>query len=183
MSPKKKNENKPKQGWVVELKEAEREVKRANQATPEQHLRVARAARKLRIWKKCKTAAERCLSIDPHGPLRAQLVECQKQADAELSIPSNVDADVCKAIPEGRDLNYCTTPHPLFSNLNFLQHATMDGNVRLLEDLVAYGAALDYLEFFKNTPHLAWCRGRGSSERFNIPRLVLRHPGDEDLAF
>jgi hypothetical protein len=44
MSPKKKkNKSKPKQGWVVELKEAEREVKTANQATPDQHLRVARA--------------------------------------------------------------------------------------------------------------------------------------------
>jgi hypothetical protein len=144
MSPKKKNKNKPKQGWVVELKEAEREVKTANQATPEQHLRVARAARKLRIWKKSKTAAEIALSIDPHGPLRAQLIECQKQSDAELSIPSDVDTDVYKAIPEGCDLNDCVTPHPIFSNLNFLQCATMNGDVRLLEDLVAYGVAIDY---------------------------------------
>jgi hypothetical protein len=57
MPSKKKNKNKPKEGWVVELKEAEREVKTANLAThPEQCLRVARAARKLRIWEKSKAS-------------------------------------------------------------------------------------------------------------------------------
>jgi hypothetical protein len=138
MPSKKKNKNKPKEGWVVELKEAEREVKRANQeVTPEQHLRVARAARKLRIWNKSKTAAERGLSIDPHGPLRAQLVECQKQADAELSIPSDVDTDEYKAIPDGARLDNFPTFHPIFSNLNMLQYATMTGDVRLLEASVA----------------------------------------------
>jgi hypothetical protein len=144
MPSKKKNKNKPKEGWVVELKEAEREVKRANQeVTPEQHLRVARAARKLRIWNKSKTAAERGLSIDPHGPLRAQLVECQKQADAELSIPSDVDTDEYKAIPDGARLDNFPTFHPIFSNLNMLQYATMTGDVRLLEASVASAAALD----------------------------------------
>jgi hypothetical protein len=155
MSPKKKNKSKPKQGWVVELKEAEREVKTANQATPDQHLRVARAARKLRIWKKSKTAAENALSIDPHGPLRAQLIECQKQADAELSIPSNVDTDNYKAIrgKGGNSLNDCAAPHQFFSNLNFLQNATMNGDVRLLEDLVAHGVALDYPVLNSSTYH------------------------------
>jgi hypothetical protein len=105
MPPKKKKMNKPKQGGVVELREAEREVKTANQATPEQHLCIARATRKLQIWNKCKTAAESALLIDPHGPPRAQLIECQKQSDAELSIPSAVDADFYKAMPEGLDLN------------------------------------------------------------------------------
>jgi hypothetical protein len=38
MPSKKKNKNNLKEGWVVELKEAEREVKTANQATPEQCL-------------------------------------------------------------------------------------------------------------------------------------------------
>jgi hypothetical protein len=59
MPSKKKNKNKPKEGQVVELKEDEIEVKMANQATPEQHLCVARAARKLRIWNKSKAAAEK----------------------------------------------------------------------------------------------------------------------------
>jgi hypothetical protein len=153
MPPKKKNKNKPKQGWVLELKEAEREVKTAKQATPEEHLRVARAARKLRIWSKCKTAAENALLIDPRGPLRAQLIECQKQSDAELSIPSVVDTDLYKAIPKGRDLNDCAAPHQFFSNLNFLQNATMNGDVRLLEDLVAHGVALDYPVLNSSTYH------------------------------
>jgi hypothetical protein len=89
----KKNKNKPKDGWIVELEEAEREVKTANQKTSEHYLCVARAARKLRIWNKSKTAAEKFLLIDDRGPLRAQLTECQKQAGAELSIPTEVDSD------------------------------------------------------------------------------------------
>jgi hypothetical protein len=149
MPSNKKNKNKPKEGWVVELKEAETGVKRANQATPEQHLRVARAARKLRIWNKSKTAAETGLSIDPHGPLRAQLIECQKQADEELSIPSKVDTDEFKAdLKVMSEDNYSCdnspAPHYIFSNLNILQYATMIGDVRLMEVLVASGAALDY---------------------------------------
>jgi hypothetical protein len=144
MPSKKKNKNKPEEGWVVELKEAEREVKTANQATPQHHLRVARAARKLRIWNKSKTAAKKGLTIDPHGPLRAQLIECQKQADVELSIPSDVDTDQYKEIPEDINHNTSLVYHDIFSNLNYLQYATMNGDVRLLEDLVASGVALDY---------------------------------------
>jgi hypothetical protein len=51
MPSKQKKKNTPKDGWVEELNEAEREFKTANdQATPEQHLRVSRATRKqLRI--------------------------------------------------------------------------------------------------------------------------------------
>jgi hypothetical protein len=158
MPSKKKNKNKPKEGWVVELKEAEREVKTANLAPhPDQYLRVARAARKLRIWEKSKTAAEKGLSIDPHGPLRAQFVECQKQADKELSIPSKVDCDTFlkAAMSEGAGLDISPTTHELFSNLNLLQFATLTGDVRLLEDLVAYGLALDYpvLHFSSNDCH------------------------------
>jgi hypothetical protein len=145
MPSKKKNKNKPKEGWVVELKEAEGEVKKANQATPQHHLRVARAARKLRIWNKSKTAAKKGLSIHPHGPLRAQLVECQKQADIELSIGSEVDTDDYKETPvEDKTRNGSPVYHDMFSNLNYLQYATMAGDVRLLEDLVASGLALDY---------------------------------------
>jgi hypothetical protein len=144
MPSKKKNKNKPKEGWVVELEEAEREVKKANQATPQHHLRVARAARKLRIWNKSKNAAGKGLTIDPHGPLRAQLVECQKQADVELSIPSDVDTDQYKEMPETFNHNKSLGSHDIFSNLNDLQFATMNGDVRLLEDLVASGVALDY---------------------------------------
>jgi hypothetical protein len=152
MASKKKNKDrpKPKQGWVVEWKEAEGEVKTANQATPEQHLRVARAARKLRIWKKSKIAAEKALSIDPHGPLRAQLVDCRKQADEELSILSEVDTDYYKFRVRTEDgnirapFNQEIVPHHVFSNLNFLQCATMCGDVRLVEDLVASGCALDF---------------------------------------
>jgi hypothetical protein len=145
MASKKKNKNKPKEGWVVELKEAERGVKMANnQATPEQHLRVARAARKLRIWSKSNAAAEKGLSIDRHGPLRAQLVECQKQADAELSVPSMADHYEI-ILPKGIEcLNASHCAHDIFSNLNVLQFATMNGDARLLEDLVASGAALDH---------------------------------------
>ena len=144
---KNKNKSKPQQGWVVELKEAEREVKTANQATPKQHLRVARAARKLRIWNKCKTAAEKALSIDLHGPLRAQLVECQKQAEEELSITNEVDSERFKSMLQDvgiHKFNTCTVPHDLFCNLNILQHAAMKGKIWLLEDLVASGIALDY---------------------------------------
>ena len=35
--------------WMEELEKAEREVKMVSPSTPEQHLRIARAARKLRI--------------------------------------------------------------------------------------------------------------------------------------
>jgi hypothetical protein len=62
-------------------------------------------------------------------------VECRKQADEELSIPSEVDTDHCKSISEDNDIraafNEETVPHDIFNNLSFLQCATMFGDVWL----------------------------------------------------
>jgi hypothetical protein len=58
-----------------------------------------------------------------------------------------------------------------------LQLASMNGNLWLLEDLTASGAALGCPVF----DHLSeWCDA-ASSKRFNIPCLVFPLPGNGDL--
>jgi hypothetical protein len=151
--PPKKKKDKPKDGWVEELREAEAQAKANTSTSAEPHLRVARSARKLRSWKKCKSAAETGLSIDPQGPLRAQLIECQKQAGEELftsRISSDMDRQYQKirnTIEDGSsssvDIIY-PDGGPIFNNLNLLQQAAVFGNVRIFEDVVALGAAIDY---------------------------------------
>jgi hypothetical protein len=162
MPSKKKNKNMPKDGWVEELREAEAQAKADNSTSAEPHLRVARAARKLRLWKKCKSAAETGLSISPEGPLRAQLVECQKQADEQLSSKSSIDheyEEVLNAIKDGlaQSVDIIPSSSPTFNNLNILQAAVLQGDVRVFEEVVALGAAIDYpvLTESQNDPNLS----------------------------
>ena len=161
-SKKKKNKHMPKDGWVEELREAEAQAKADTSTSAEPHLRVARAARKLRLWKQCKSAAETGLSISPEGPLRAQLIECQKQAVEELSINSKIDRqyeEIRNAIKDGsaQSVDIIPSSNPTFNNLNILQAAVLQGDVWVFEDAVALGAAIDYPVLAKsiNDPSLS----------------------------
>ena len=150
MPTKEKKKNTPKDGWVEELREAEAQAKADTSTSAEPHLRVARAARKLRLWRKCQSAAETGVSIAPESPLRAQLIECQKQAVEELSNNnSQIDCqyeEIRNAIKDGSAQNVDIIPNgnPTFNNLNLLQAAVLQGDVRIFEDVVALGAAVDY---------------------------------------
>ncbi|KAL7525329.1 hypothetical protein ACHAXR_000956, partial [Thalassiosira sp. AJA248-18] len=49
-----------------------------------------------------------------------------------------------KIMKEDMSLDSMSIPHPTYSNLNALQYAAFNGDIHLLEQLVARGAALDY---------------------------------------
>jgi hypothetical protein len=153
MPSKNNNKNMPKDGWVEELREAEAQAEAEISTSAETHLRVARAAGKLRLWEKCQAAAETGVSIGPESPLRAQLIECQKQAVGELFIkerfinsppPRHYEVIRKRIIREAQDVNTTHSSNPTFSNLNVLQSAVLLGDVRILEDVVSLGAAIDY---------------------------------------
>lgn len=101
--------------------------------------------------KKCRSAAETSLSIAPESSLRTQLIECQKQAVAELSIKSRIDpeyGELRKQISQAeQNVDKIHSSSPTFNNLNMLQAAVLQGDVWLFEDVVSLGAGVDYPVF------------------------------------
>lgn len=149
----------PKDGWAEELREARSAAKRGPPSAGRQ-IRVVRASRKLRRWTTTKAAAELGLSVCS-GPgtavgreeERRELSLSLMQAEQELSFRSERSVvtkpwyadEIRNRVQSGEaDVDTIRARHKTFSNLNILQLAAVSGDVCLVEDLVALGAALDY---------------------------------------
>jgi hypothetical protein len=99
-------------------------------------LRLAIAAYKLRDFKKVKTAANLGIALDPSEGEKKLLNELEQQIRCSL-----------------RYLPLFFEYHP-FTNLNILQYAVVDGDVTLMEEVVALGAVLDFPVSDKNASEM-----------------------------
>lgn len=153
MSSKKANgASVPKEDWAHELREAERAARKDPRSSCAQARVVAKAARKLRQWKKCKTVSKLGLSFQPNKKLRKELEDCLKAAESELAVASVVGEaqhqTFCKEVMSGTmSVDEIRAEHPVYTNLSILHYAVLQGDVRLMEELVALGAALDFPVF------------------------------------
>jgi MYND finger len=142
------------------------------------HLRLCRAFAKLRQWKQLEAAAAKGLEVCSSyngaaaavapGAAAAAAAKLAKWNDRflsyralagrELSVPSTADK------PEWNELiplflagevnpNHVYRPLEAFPNSNLLHHAALVGDVRLMEALVAAGAAIDYPFLEGRGPH------------------------------
>jgi hypothetical protein len=139
----------PDGGWVVELLAAEKAVKKQSE-NPERLLRVSRAYRMMRQWKKLKDSTEKAMGLEStRDEFRSELSAYKRKAEKQLAVKSRVEdlqhegwfRNVFNRNAEvDRDIFLQTS----FNNLNCLQYATLQGDVELLERVVALGAAIDY---------------------------------------
>jgi hypothetical protein len=143
----------PKHGWVQELGDAEAKAKRSRTAGAQ--LRLAIAAYKLRDFKKLKTAANLGLALHPSDDEKELLKEYverskeQKARKVELSILEELmhePGSHCDAL-----VVFSSALCP-FTNLNIIQFAATIGDVTLIEEVVALGAALDFPVLDENAP-------------------------------
>jgi hypothetical protein len=140
----------PKYGWVRELENAESAAKRSRSAGAQ--LRLAIAAYKLRDFKKLKAAANLGLALDPSEGEKKLLNEYvgMSKEQKEMTISNNILKPMYEP---GARLDYfhiATTSHP-FTNLKILHYAVVIGDITLMEEVVALGAALDFPVSDKNT--------------------------------
>jgi hypothetical protein len=143
----------PKDGWVQELGDAESAAKRSRSAGAQ--LRLAIAAYKLRDFKKLKTAANLGLALDPsegEKELLKEYVEKSKE-QREFRLERNSLQEMREP---GVDLDvyYVTSASTSFTNLNILQYAIVTGDVALVEEVVALGAAIDFPVPDENPPDI-----------------------------
>jgi hypothetical protein len=134
----------PKNGWVQELGDAESAAKRSRSAGAQ--LRLTIAAYKLRDFKKLKTAANLGLALDPSEAEKELLKEYVEKSKEQREI-SVIDGDVVQYMHEPGakcDTYYIASDATPFTNLNILQFAVVIGDVTLMEEVVALGAALDF---------------------------------------
>jgi hypothetical protein len=142
----------PKYGWVQELEDAESAAKKNRSAGAQ--LRLAIAAYKLREFKRLKIVANLGLALDPsegEKELLKEYIEKSKERK-EMTIENNIillnmrfDGSYCDSL-------VFSSATVLFTNLNILQHAVMNGDIALMEEVVALGAALDFPVQNKNPP-------------------------------
>ena len=148
----------PKEGWVLELSAAERDVEAMSTPTSAAQLRIATAAFRLRQWRKCKKAAALGLTLlEPEGG------DCVKKLKKELKLYQTIATEEYENIAkekklepelfkytfdtvfkEGNSIDHLRIYHVTYGNLNLLQYAAVTGNLVLLEEAVALGAAIDY---------------------------------------
>jgi hypothetical protein len=144
----------PEDGWVQELGEAESAAKRKRSAGA--HLRLAIAAYKLRDFKKLKTAANLGLELDPSEGekelLKEYVEKCKEQK--EIMIDRNVLRHFITSSGGNCDIFYFSSATVPFTNLNILQYAVSNGDVTLMEEVVALGAALDFPVWDENARDL-----------------------------
>jgi hypothetical protein len=133
----------PKDGWVQELGDAESAAKKSRSAGAQ--LRLAIAAYKLRDFKKVKIAANLGLALDPSESEKELLKEYVEKSKEQKEI--SVDRDsIQRLYKPGADCDsfYLFSDDCPFTNLNILQYAAVTGDVALIEEVVALGAALDF---------------------------------------
>jgi hypothetical protein len=134
----------PKYGWVQELGDAEAAAKRSRSTGAQ--LRLAIAAYELREFKKLKTAANLGLALDPSDSERELLKEYAEKIKEQKEILLDHDDSLAHVRRPGAnyDLLYFSSDITPFTNLNVLQYAVVTGDVALMEEVVALGAALDF---------------------------------------
>jgi hypothetical protein len=116
-------------------------------------LRLAIAAYKLRDFKKVKTAANLGIALDPSEGEKKLLNEyVEKRKDQkEMRLDRNILEQQIRC--SLRYLPLFFEYHP-FTNLNILQYAVVDGDVTLMEEVVALGAVLDFPVSDKNASEM-----------------------------
>jgi hypothetical protein len=132
----------PKYGWVQELEDAEKAARKSRSAGAQ--LRLAIAAYKLREFKKLKVAANLGLALDPsegEKELLKEYVEKSKE-QKEMRLERNYIKQLYEPDGDCDSFRFCSSIIP-FTNLNILQYAVVTGDVALMEEIVALGAALD----------------------------------------
>jgi hypothetical protein len=133
----------PKAGWVHELGDAESAAKRSPSAGAQ--LRLAIAAFKLRDFKKLKTAANLGLVLDPsedEKELLKEYIEKSKE-QKEMILPRNLIQEMYEPGADCDTFLFASDITP-FTNLTILHYAVSTGDVTLMEEVVARGAALDF---------------------------------------
>jgi hypothetical protein len=130
----------PKGGWVQELEHAEAAAKRSRSAGAQ--LSLAIAAYKLRDFKKVNTAANLGLALDPSEGEKELLEEyvekCKEQREVKLH------RDTIQRLRVYCEILVVHSMDTEFTNLHLLHYAVVTGDVTLMEEVVARGAALDY---------------------------------------
>jgi hypothetical protein len=144
----------PPDGWVEEYYDARSEAKEDKESASKQ-LRVARAATKLRMWEKVSKATRRGLEQNPTEKERKQLEICQAIAEKEEErtkrsyVNDPEYKNKFRSDLASGEMNIDTTvsyfaDSPCYTNLNMLQVAALRGDVAFLEEMVAFGAAIDF---------------------------------------
>jgi len=143
----------PAEGWAMELEDAEKLLKRKG-ATVNNLLRLCRAYWTMRQWGNLKNRADQLLARSEEAnestsDVKEELARYQREALQELSVPSRVtDASLRDyfhhVLTEHVSIDESIFDNQYFNNLNLLQFAAIEGDVRLLEKVVALGAAIDF---------------------------------------
>jgi hypothetical protein len=158
----------PKEGWIEELADAEAAAKK-NRSSKAQ-LRIATAASKLRQWKKLKTAANLGLVLEPSATEKRLLTEYVSMSQ-ELHKESFLERETLKELRKpgvNHDLQLLSSPSTVYTNLNMLQYAAVTGDIPLLEETVALGAALDFPVLDRNN-HDNTNPNPGGNQTFTAP--------------
>lgn len=163
-SPETPNFPTPPNGWALELEEVQKKIKKAK-TTPsiDNFLRLCRAYRMLRQWEDLVKWSDKVLvkltQNDDNNDLelRQELLKYKQEAETVLSKRSRVDhSDLRdwfdKIMAGDQCVDDSVWQQQSFSNLNSLQWAVMQGDIRMMEKVVALGAALDYPPMNLNHP-------------------------------
>ncbi|GKY92057.1 hypothetical protein MPSEU_000177200 [Mayamaea pseudoterrestris] len=153
----------PEHGWAIELRNA---IEDAENGSSKKQLKVAETAAIMRQWKICKNSAERGLKScsknkeKTNNKKKKKLTELKAMANKELAIESTVDSpsfaqdllpNIRKHMTNVSFVKSCA-PQAQFTNLTLLQSAACIGDVRLVESMVALGAAVD-IPVKSDSPH------------------------------
>jgi hypothetical protein len=172
----------PKDGWVHELEDAESAAKRSRSAGAQ--LRIAIAAYKLRDFKKLKTAANLGLVLDPSEGekelLKEYVEKSKEQREIRLDRTSNNLQQKMQEPGANCDVIYITTTIVQFTNLNVLQIAAQIGDVTLMEEAVAHGAALDFPVRDINTSGILSVPAPPGSTALLLACAMLAYHGDRE---
>jgi hypothetical protein len=120
-------------------------------------LRLAIAAYKLRDFKKLKAAANLGLALDPSEVEKEQLKEYVEKSkeQREITVDRNMLQGRMRQPSFDCDTSYmCSKDATTFTNLNMLHYAAVIGDVTLMEEVVARGAALDFPISDNNYPDI-----------------------------
>lgn len=136
-------------GWVKELSSAESAAK---QPTPAKSLRAATAALKLRIFDKASKHAQTGLDLKPTREEKSALGKILRAAKKEIraqieeGLPLDKQDLLDKIFNQDVSLDNLGLHYPgmMWTNLNYVQAATMMGDVNHLQLAISLGAALDY---------------------------------------
>lgn len=143
----------PEEGWAAELVAARKAARRKE--TPATLLRLCRAYRMMRQWEKLRDNAVKaaaCMENNDDGSIPPQVQELlvyEVRAEVELQRTSLLKCETARAVFREsasfeRDYKKFPLGTSMFSNLTWLHGAVSEGDIRLMELLVARGAALEH---------------------------------------